>query len=83
MKLLEYECYEEMAISEMSKLCHETRHKFPAIGKIAITHRIGRVPVTEKSVVIVTSSPHRSDAIQATQFLIDKLKEKVPIWKKV
>jgi molybdopterin synthase catalytic subunit len=72
-----------MALSEMRKLCHETRQKFPSIGRIAITHRIGEVPVTEKSVVIATSSPHRLDAIQATQFLIDRLKATVPIWKKV
>lgn len=82
-KLLEYECYEEMALSEMRKLCHETRQQFPAIDRIAITHRIGEVLVTEKSVVIAASSPHRLDAIQATQFLIDRLKATVPIWKKV
>jgi molybdopterin synthase catalytic subunit len=81
-KLLAYECYEEMALSELRKLCHEARHTYPAIGRIAITHRIGEVPVTEKSVVIATSSPHRADAIKATEFLIDRLKATVPIWKK-
>lgn len=81
--MLKYECYEEMALSEMRKLCHEARQKYPKIGKIAITHRIGEVPVTEKSVVIVTSSVHRKEAIHATEFLIDRLKATVPIWKKV
>lgn len=82
-KRLEYECYQEMALSEMRKLCHEARRKYDQLGKIAITHRIGEVPVTEKSVVIVTSSPHRKEAINATEFLIDRLKSTVPIWKKV
>ncbi|KAI6182421.1 Molybdopterin converting factor, subunit 2 [Aphelenchoides bicaudatus] len=81
-KLLEYECYEEMALTEMRKLCHEARQQFPNVGRIAICHRIGNVPVCEKSVVIATSSPHRLDAIQATQLLIDRLKATVPIWKK-
>lgn len=82
-KLLQYESYDRMAITEMFKLCHETRKKFPGVRRIALSHRIGEVPVTEKSVVIASSSPHRLDAIHATEFLIDRLKATVPIWKKV
>lgn len=44
--------------------------------------RLGTVPVKEASIIIAVSSPHRTDAIQATQFCIDEVKKKVPIWKK-
>uniref|UniRef100_A0A914V6R8 Uncharacterized protein n=1 Tax=Plectus sambesii TaxID=2011161 RepID=A0A914V6R8_9BILA len=79
---LEYEAYEEMAAKELHRLCHRIRAKHPSIDRIAIMHRLGVVPVTYASVVIATSSPHRQDAMAATQFAIDELKRTVPIFKK-
>uniref|UniRef100_A0A1I8AZY0 Molybdopterin synthase catalytic subunit n=1 Tax=Meloidogyne hapla TaxID=6305 RepID=A0A1I8AZY0_MELHA len=81
-KQLEYEAYNDMAYSEMSKLCKEVRKKIPTIERICICHRLGQVPVGEMSVLIATSSPQRKAAIEATEWLINSLKEKVPIWKK-
>lgn len=78
---LEYEAYEPMAKKEMSKLCSELRSKW-SLHNIAIHHRLGLVEVTEASVVIAVSSPHRKASLEAVQFAIDKLKETVPIWKK-
>lgn len=78
---LEYEAYEEMAVSELRKLGEAAAVRWP-IEKVAIVHRIGIVPVGEASVVIAVSSAHRSDAFDACRFLIDRLKEVVPIWKK-
>uniref|UniRef100_A0A0N5CEU4 Molybdopterin synthase catalytic subunit n=1 Tax=Strongyloides papillosus TaxID=174720 RepID=A0A0N5CEU4_STREA len=79
---LEYECYEEMALKEMKKLCIKGRDKYKTIQNIAIFHRVEHVPVTEASVVIAVSSPHRHECQEATSFLIDQLKVTVPIWKK-
>uniref|UniRef100_A0AC34GC97 Molybdopterin synthase catalytic subunit n=1 Tax=Panagrolaimus sp. ES5 TaxID=591445 RepID=A0AC34GC97_9BILA len=81
-QLLEYECYEGMAYSEMKNVCSKTRQKFPEIKRIAIFHRIGKVDIGEASVIISTSSPHRRESIEATHFAIDILKETVPIFKK-
>ena len=78
---LEYEAYPEMAIAEMRKIGDSARERWP-IDKIAITHRIGVVPIGEASVVIAVSAGHRKAAFEACHFAIDRLKEVVPIWKK-
>ena len=78
---LEYECYVPMAMKELKKLCEMAFEKWSLI-KVNISHRIGEVPVSEESVVIWVSSAHRQDGLDAVNFLIDKLKERVPIWKK-
>lgn len=78
---LEYEAYPEMAIAEMRKIGETAQQRWP-IDKIAITHRIGVVPIGEASVVIAVSAGHRKAAFEACHFAIDRLKEVVPIWKK-
>ena len=78
---LEYEAYENMAIKEFRKLAAETKSKWN-VKKVSIAHRIGRLKVGEISVVIVVASPHRDDAYKASRYIIEKLKQKVPIWKK-
>ncbi|CAI5437653.1 unnamed protein product [Caenorhabditis angaria] len=79
---LSYDCYDSMAYKELRKLCEDIRRTIPIIEKIVIFHRIGIVPVTEASVIIATCSPHRSEAIRATEKAINMLKETIPIWKK-
>lgn len=76
-----FECYPEMAFSEMQKLISKTRSKW-VTSKIALLHRIGDVAIGESSVFIGVSTPHRNDAFDACRYLIDTLKEDVPIWKK-
>jgi molybdopterin synthase catalytic subunit len=78
---LEYEAYPEMAIAEMRRIGETASARWP-IDKIAITHRIGVVPIGEASVVIAVSAGHRKAAFEACHFAIDRLKEVVPIWKK-
>ena len=78
---LEYEAYAEMALAEMRKIGAEAARRWP-VTAIAITHRIGVVPIGEASVVIAVSSAHRVAAFEACHFAIDRLKEVVPIWKK-
>ena len=78
---LDYEAYEEMALSQMRGLAAEALTKFP-IRDIALLHRLGRLEVGETSVLIVVASAHRGAAFDACRWLIDTLKKTVPIWKK-
>lgn len=78
---LDFEAYEPMAISEMRKIAEHAKTRFQ-IDRIAIHHRTGRLEIGEVPVVIVVGAPHRHAAFEACQFIIDTLKETVPIWKK-
>lgn len=78
---LEYEAFERMAIREMRQLGAEARRRWP-LKKVAMVHRTGIVPVREASVAIAVSAAHRTEAFEACRWLIDRLKEIVPIWKK-
>ena len=73
--------YPEMAEKKMAELEAEARRRWPVI-ECGIVHRLGRVGLGEASVAIAVSTPHRRDAFDAGQWLIDTLKEVVPIWKK-
>jgi len=79
---LEYEAYEGMARKQLLAICQELRTKWPDLHSIAIHHRLGLVEVTQASVVIAISSPHRKDALQAVEHCIERLKAMAPIWKK-
>ncbi|XP_066506713.1 molybdopterin synthase catalytic subunit [Hoplias malabaricus] len=79
---LEYEAYEAMAKSELKKICTEIRARWPNVRHICIHHRLGVVPISEASVIIGISSPHRRDSLEAVSYCIDTLKATVPIWKK-
>ena len=79
--LLEYEAYEAMALKAMESIGREIGRRWPGT-QCAITHRVGRVPVGEASVVISVSSPHRDACYEASRYAIEQLKRMVPIWKK-
>ena len=78
---LDYEAYEEMALRQMDELAHEARRRF-GVRKVILVHRLGRLNVGETSVLIVVASAHRAQAFEACRWLIDTLKQTVPIWKK-
>ena len=78
---LEYEAYEGMAERELEAIASELRSRYE-LCDVAIHHRIGRVGIGERSVVIAVSAPHRQDALAACKDAIDTLKERVPLWKK-
>ncbi|CAF3482072.1 unnamed protein product [Rotaria socialis] len=79
---LSYEAYEPMALKELNRLCDDARRKFVNIEHIAISHRLGDVPISDISVAIYVSGPHRRDVLDAVSFLIEQLKANIPIWKK-
>ena len=78
---LEYEAYPAMAEREMEAIATEAKSRWP-VARVAVIHRTGVVPIGEASVAIAASSAHRADAFEAARFVIDRLKEVVPIWKK-
>jgi molybdopterin synthase catalytic subunit len=78
---LDYECYVEMAEKQLRQLEAEARGRWP-LEACAIVHRLGHLPVGETSVAIAVSAAHRRPAFEAGQWLIDRVKEVVPIWKR-
>jgi molybdopterin synthase catalytic subunit len=78
---LDYEAYEPMALQEMKALAAEAFVRFQ-VRDLAMVHRLGRIQIGETSVLIAVTSAHRAAAFQACRWLIDSLKQKVPIWKK-
>ncbi len=78
---LDYEAYPDMARSKLDELEAEARRRWPIL-EAAIVHRIGHLDLGEVSVAVAVSCPHRHQAFEACRWLIDTLKEIVPIWKK-
>lgn len=78
---LSYEGYVPMAEKELRKLCDDATEKF-SVHKIAAVHILGDCPVGQASVILACSSPHRRDALNCCEYLIDELKARVPIWKR-
>ena len=78
---LDYEAYEEMALRQLHEIAGQARDQF-GVRHITIVHRLGRLEVGETSVLIVVASAHRAQAYEASRWLIDTLKNTVPIWKK-
>ena len=82
---LDYEAFTAMAGPEMARIFADCRERFAAeagLLRMLCVHRTGTVGVGEPSVVIAVSSPHRDAAFAAARFLIDTLKERLPVWKK-
>lgn len=77
---LEYECYPEMAQRKLAELEAEARLRWPLL-ECSIVHRLGRLELGEASIAIAVSSAHRQVAFEAGKWLIDTIKEVVPIWK--
>jgi len=78
---LEYSAYESMAVAEMSRIVEEIEAELPVV-RLAVHHRIGELAVGDTAVVCAASSPHRGEAFRAGRLLIDRVKERVPIWKR-
>jgi len=78
---LEYEAYGEMAEASLRQLAAEASTRFPIV-KSAIVHRLGVLQLSDVAVAIAVSTPHRAEAFAAGQWLIDTLKQRVPIWKR-
>jgi len=78
---LDYEAYEEMALKQMKALAVQALSKY-AVRHVTIVHRLGHLEIGESSVLVVVASAHRGAAFDACRWVIDTLKQTVPIWKK-
>ena len=78
---LDYEAYGAMAEAEMAALEETARRDHGAV-RVALVHRVGRLAIGDAAVAVAVSSSHRPEAFAACRWLIDTLKERVPIWKK-
>lgn len=76
-----YEAYEPMARAELTRLGEEAATRWP-VGRCMLVHRLGEVPVGQASVLVGVATAHRAEAFEACRWLIDTLKENVPIWKR-
>jgi molybdopterin synthase catalytic subunit len=79
--LLEYEAYAAMAVAEMKRIAAEIAAEIEGV-RLAVVHRTGALAVGDVAVVCAASAPHRGEAYRACRALIDRVKARVPIWKR-
>ncbi len=79
---LEYETDVKLAEARLAEVVSEARSHWAELGAVAVHHRIGTVELGEPTVVVVVSSPHRQEAFEAAKYLIDTVKNCVPMWKR-
>ena len=77
---LDYEVYPEMAASVLAEIAAEAEARWPVA--VAVVHRHGVVPLGEAAVAIATAAPHRAEAYEANRYVIEAIKERLPIWKR-
>ena len=80
-RYLEYDAYPEMAEKKMRQILDEVAVRWPE-QRAAIVQRTGTLGIGEASVVIAVGSPHRGESFEACRYVIDRVKQEVPIWKK-
>lgn len=78
---IEYSAYPEMADAEWDRILAEARKQWP-MARIALRHRTGYVPAGEASIAVVVACPHRAEAYEASRYVIEETKARVPVWKK-
>lgn len=79
--LLDYEAYEEHVVPTLETVAAAVRSRWSDVGRVALWHRTGPVALTEVSVVVAVSTPHRDAAFEAARWAIDEVKATAPIWK--
>jgi molybdopterin synthase catalytic subunit len=79
---LEYEAYAEMAEASLEGIAGEAMARWPAVRAVSIVHRTGRLEVGEASIVIAVAAGHRQDTFDACHYIIDRVKQVAPIWKR-
>jgi molybdopterin synthase catalytic subunit len=79
---LHYEAYDAMALHQLRRVADQAREKWPMLARVVVIHRKGTLEIGDVAVVVAVSTPHRADSFAACQYIIDTLKEVVPIWKK-
>ncbi len=78
---IDYSAYEPMAFEEIERILGEATAKWPET-RVQLQHRLGVIPVGEASIAIAAAAPHRDDAFAACRYVIEEVKQRLPIWKK-
>ena len=78
---IDYEAHREMAEHQLKRIADQAAERF-GLRLVIVHHRIGFISVGEASLFLRVASPHRSEAFQASKWIVDELKKKVPIWKR-
>jgi molybdopterin synthase catalytic subunit len=78
---IEYSGYEQMVEAEFARILAEVRERWPAV-RPQVRHRLGLVPRGEASIGIAAAAPHRAQAFEACRYIIEAVKQRVPIWKR-
>ncbi len=80
-EVMEIEAYEELALQDLGTICAEAKERFH-LHAVVIIHRVGKLAIGEVILLIVVSASHREEAFSGCRFIIERIKEQVPIWKK-
>ena len=78
---LEYEAYAPLALKTFARIASEARQTWNGV-RLGVHHRTGRLEIGEASVAIVAASPHRGDAYAACRYVIERVKQIAPVWKR-
>lgn len=78
---LTYEAYPEMAVPILKQIAEEAQARY-VIGQAAIHHRVGQLEIGETAVLVVVAAPHRQAAFEAAAYMMDRIKQIAPIWKR-
>ena len=78
---IDYEAHREMAVHQLKRIAEQAAERF-GLKRVIIHHRTGFIAVGEASLFLRLASPHRSEGFRASQWIVDELKKKVPIWKR-
>ena len=80
--MLEYEAYEEQVEPRLRAVAEEARARWPQLGRLVLIHRVGCLRLTDVSVLVAASTPHRGEAFRAARWCIDTVKTTLPVWKR-
>jgi molybdopterin synthase catalytic subunit len=78
---IDYSAYEAMAFVEIERILREAQERWPD-ARVMLQHRLGVIPAGEASIAITAAAPHREEAFAACRFVIEEVKQRLPIWKK-
>ena len=78
---LDYEAFPDMALPSLSSIASDAKKQWSLFG-VAVTHRLGRVPIGQESILIAVSAAHRREAWDAAEWILEEVKRKTEIWKR-
>lgn len=78
---MRYDAYDEMALGTLEEILTEAEEQY-GVGHLAAVHRVGELGIGDVSVAIAVSSTHRADAYEASRYVIEEIKVRLPVWKK-